>query len=140
MLKIFTKNAVGQIGNWQSPGGRYKKFISSNSDVILTWNYENGTLSFKGKVGDSLKELFISMFSTKENKGTSCTSSELIPPTINQAVPGVSGLVTDSHVDGVLTESESMKFNIKILESRTDALQSLANVQKIRFNIERIFQ
>ena len=71
MLKIFTKNVVGQLGNCLSPGGRYKKFVSSNSDLILTWNYENGTLSFKGKVGDSLKELFISMHSTKEGKAAS---------------------------------------------------------------------
>ena len=40
MLKIFTKNVVGQLGHWLSLGGRYKKFVSSNSDLILTWNYD----------------------------------------------------------------------------------------------------
>ena len=112
MLKIFTKNVVGQIGNWLSPGGRYKKFISSNSDLIFTWNYENGMLSFKGKVGDSLKELFISMYSTKESKVTSRTSSDLfslindstLP--INQAVPDVSGLVIDSSTPSKLRAAD----------------------------------
>ena len=64
MLKIFTKYAIEQPGNWLSPGGKYKKFISSNSDLIFTWNYELGTLSFKGEMGDRLKELFITVCTT----------------------------------------------------------------------------
>ena len=61
MLKIFTRYAIEQPGNWLSPGGKYKKFISSNSDLIFTWNYELGSLSFKGEMGDRLKELFITL-------------------------------------------------------------------------------
>ena len=55
MLKIFTKNAIGHPGKWLSPGGKYKKFVSSNSDLTITWNYELGMLTFKGSVGDNLK-------------------------------------------------------------------------------------
>ena len=69
MLKIFTKHAIQQPGNWLSPGGKYKKFTSSNSDLIFTWNYELGTLSFKGEMGDRLKELFI----------TVCTMGKSLP-------------------------------------------------------------
>ena len=54
MLKIFAKNAIGQAGKWLSPGGKYKKFVSSNSDLTITWNYELGMLTFKGNVGDNL--------------------------------------------------------------------------------------
>jgi hypothetical protein len=64
MLNIFTKYAIEQPGNWLSPGGKYKKFASSNSDLIFTWNYELGTLSFKGEMGDRLKELFITVCMT----------------------------------------------------------------------------
>ena len=69
MLKIFTKYAIEQPGNWLSPGGKYKKFTSSNSDLIFTWNYELGTLSFKGEMGDRLKKLFI----------TDCMMGESLP-------------------------------------------------------------
>ena len=79
-VEDFSKNVVGQLGNWLSPDGRFKKFVSSNSDLSLTWNYENGSLSFRGKVGDCLKELFISMYSTKEGKVASRTSYELVSP------------------------------------------------------------
>ena len=69
MLKIFTKHAIEQPSNWLSPGGKYKKFTTSNSDLIFTWNYELGTLSFKGEMGDRLKELFI----------TVCTMGKSLP-------------------------------------------------------------
>ena len=67
MLKIFTKYAIEQPGNWLSPGGKYKKFTSSNSDFIFTWNYELGTLSFKCEMGDRLKELFITVCTTRKS-------------------------------------------------------------------------
>ena len=117
MLKIFTKNVVGQLGNWLSPDGRFKKFVSSNSDLSLAWNYENGSLSFRGKVGDCLKELFISMYSTKEGKAASRTSYELVSPIIDstlrvgQAMPDTSGLAIDS---------ESVQSNCETITSNSD--------------------
>ena len=43
-------------------------------------------------------------------------------------------------VTGILTELENMKLNMEILESRTDALQSLANVQKVCFTPNEYFR
>ncbi|CAB4011506.1 Hypothetical predicted protein, partial [Paramuricea clavata] len=43
----YDRKRVGWLDSWLSPGGKYKKFTSSNSDLIFTWNYELGTLSFK---------------------------------------------------------------------------------------------
>ena len=117
MLKIFTKNVVGQLGNWLSPGGRYKKFISSNSDLTFTWNYENGTLSFKGNVGESLKELLISLYSTREGKAANCGSFELISSIIDstlhfgQAIPDAAVLVMDS---------DSVQSNCEAINSTSD--------------------
>ena len=59
MLKLFIKCCVNETGVWSAPGGKYKKFCSrpTSTDLALSWNYELGTLSFKGKVGDILKTL-----------------------------------------------------------------------------------
>ena len=67
LLKIFTKSAIEQPGTWSSPGGKYKKFTSSNSDLTFTWNYESGTLTFHGKVGKHLKDLLIYACAMKES-------------------------------------------------------------------------
>ena len=55
MLKIFTKNAIGQKGKWISSDGKYKKFLNSNSDLLS----HGIMLTFIGNVGDNLKELFV---------------------------------------------------------------------------------
>ena len=41
LLKIFTKCAIEQRGIWSSPGGKYKKFTGSKSDLTYTWNYRS---------------------------------------------------------------------------------------------------
>jgi hypothetical protein len=51
MLKLYIKCCVNETGVWSAPGGKYKKFCSTSTDLALSWNYELGTLSFKGKVG-----------------------------------------------------------------------------------------
>ena len=67
LLKIFTKCAIEQPGIWSSPGGKYKKFTGSKSDLTYTWNYESGTLTFHGKVGKQLKDLLIYVCAMKES-------------------------------------------------------------------------
>ncbi len=81
MLKIFTKNAIGHEGKWISPGGKYKKFVSSNCDLTITWNHELGTLTFKINVGDNLKELFVNI-----NFIQLTTTSRRIAYTLNMAL------------------------------------------------------
>ncbi|CAB4014307.1 Hypothetical predicted protein, partial [Paramuricea clavata] len=78
MLKIFTKCAIAQTGIWSSPGGKYRRFTSSNSDLILSWNYERGFLSFQEKTGDCLNELFINICTNKESRPAYYTGPESV--------------------------------------------------------------
>ena len=57
MLNAFVKHTIEQNCVWWFPGGRYKKFISNNSDLILSWNYDKGLLSFHGKTGDRFMDI-----------------------------------------------------------------------------------
>jgi hypothetical protein len=67
ITNCFTKCAIEQPGIWSSPGGKYKKFTGSKSDLTYTWNYESGMLTFHGKVGKQLKDLLIYMCARKES-------------------------------------------------------------------------
>jgi hypothetical protein len=66
MLKLFIKCAIEQAGIWMSSGGKYEKFTSSSSDLILTWNYDLCTLTFRGEEGARLKELLIHVCTTEK--------------------------------------------------------------------------
>ena len=74
MLKIFdkcasiTKCRKSVIGTWPSPASRCKKFTSSSSDLILSWNYVRGLVSLQGRTDDRLSELPIDI--CKSNKST----------------------------------------------------------------------
>ena len=61
--------AIVRKANWLSSGGKYKKFTSCNTDLILTWNYELGLLSLKGNTGVNLENLLINV----------CTKTEVSP-------------------------------------------------------------
>ncbi len=63
------KCGVNQIGDWSASGGKYKKFCSRNTDLVVSWNYDLGFLSFKGQTGDILKTLLTNI----------CTESEISP-------------------------------------------------------------
>lgn len=65
MSMFFIKCFVSQPGNWSAPGGKYKKFRSSNGDLTISWNYSVAFLSFKGKIGDTLEALLIHISITK---------------------------------------------------------------------------
>ena len=60
-LKKYIKETIGIRGKWTSPGGNSKKFSSSNLDMTVTWyNKKQNTSLFKGKDGNTLKELLLS--------------------------------------------------------------------------------
>ncbi len=106
MLKKFTKHAIQQPGNWLSPGGKYKKFTSSNSDLIFTWNYELGTLSFKGEMGDRLKELFITV--CMMGKSLTADHSGFAPVALNNDKP-LSVSRTKTKAARVFTDNDSAR-------------------------------
>lgn len=133
ILKKFTNVVLGQSGTWLSPGGNYKRFNSSNSDLILTWNLELGTLTFKGKVGDSLKELFINMCTMKESMPASGTGLEATPSgkddlsLVNQAVP---------EVDRTVMDCDGVELNCKVV---TPAIAG-STLEELQEFIDRSFQ
>ena len=61
ILKTFVECAIGQTGKWLSPGGKYRKFASCNTDLTLTWNCELGLLSLKGTTGAKLENPLVNM-------------------------------------------------------------------------------
>ncbi|CAB3985512.1 Hypothetical predicted protein, partial [Paramuricea clavata] len=151
MLKIFTKHAIEQPDNWLSPGGKYKKFTSSNSDLIFTWNFELRTLSFKVEMGDRLKELFISV--CMMGKSLPAERSGLEPVALNNDKPlSVSrtktkaarvsidnyGAGSSNHVSSVqkckcecqcgllVAELEGVKLDLVILQKHVDTKMSSA--------------
>ena len=69
----LTKCRKSVIGTWPSPASRCKKFTSSSSDLILSWNYVRGLVSFQGKTEDRLSELPINI--CKSNKSPPATTA-----------------------------------------------------------------
>ena len=101
MLKLFIKCSVSQLGIWSAPGGKYKKFCSTNKDLSLTWDYESGNLSFKGETGDILRTLLINICTDSGFLSKHCSHSDCAPSDkslhVTQSVPvtGVMGVVYD---------------------------------------------
>ena len=101
MLRLFIKCGVCQPGIWSAPGGKYKKFCSTNKNLSLTWNYETGNLSFKGETGDILRTLLINMCTDSGFLSKHCSHSDCVPSDksmhVTQSVPvtGVMGVVYD---------------------------------------------
>ena len=94
---------MSQPGIWPAPGGKYKKFCSNNKDLILTWNYESGNLSFKGETGDVLRSLLITMCTDGGILSKHRSHSDYVPSDkslhVTQSVPitGVMGYFIYSH-------------------------------------------
>ena len=52
--------AIGINGKWSSPGGKSKKFVSSDLDLIVTWYYgKQGALLFRGEHANNVKKFLI---------------------------------------------------------------------------------
>ena len=128
MLKIFTKNAIGYEGKWISPGGKYKKFVSSNSDLTITWNHELGMLTFKGNVGDNLKELFINIYSMNEDKPTNSINFE----------PGPSNKDKLLRVDQIVSEADGKVIDRDSVECSNGRYCSELAGEYWRYKIPRV--
>ena len=59
-LQNFVKNVAGLSGEWESPGGRAKRFNDSNLDFVMTWYPGKlNSLIFHGKEGESFKKFLV---------------------------------------------------------------------------------
>ena len=104
---------MSQPGIWSAPGGKYKKFRCTNTDLTLTWNYELGNLSFKGKTGDILKTLLINICTDSDILSKDCSFSDRVPSSkdkslyISQSMPVTGDMCVDCDCDESKCETQS---------------------------------
>ena len=123
MLKAFVKHAIKQTGVWLSPGGRYKKFTNHNNDLILSWNYDQGTLSFQGKTGDCLRELFIDICTRKKSPPLNTCSLGLDKVSVN--VQNTNTKNEQKHCNNDRPNSKSLNFDSPTLEELQNFIDQL---------------
>lgn len=159
-LKNFIENIVGLTGKWRSPGGNVKKFNCTNADLFATWYQgKKNSLLFQGKDGELFKNHLVGLLNSTNacvnndnaNNFHGCSTDSpatLVPEKANLFPARACELVLDNNVgnnlnyhecisccmcscsDGLI---EDMKINMEILQSRVDALQTLANTQQLVF-------
>ena len=140
-LQNFVADVLEERGKWSPKVSCSRKFTSSISDLGLTWYYtKQKTLLFQGQSGKKLKEFLIKL--CEISTSIESTRSEGRQNNI-EIVSVIEDAASASTIDGVsckcpcatsiLTELEKMKLNMESLESKIDALQSLANAQKVSF-------
>jgi hypothetical protein len=55
---------IGLIGKWFSPGGRSKKLVSTNINLIITWYYgKKVSLLFRGECAEMYRETLVNTLS-----------------------------------------------------------------------------
>ena len=77
LLKRITSEAFRLEGKWSSPGGKRKKFVSSNTDLSFTWYPEKqNSLIFQGRGGDTLQNVCIRYCEVKQSRSGNKFSNE----------------------------------------------------------------
>jgi hypothetical protein len=77
LLKRITSEIFRLDGKWSSPGGKRKKFESSNTDLSFTWYPDKqNLLIFQGRGGDTLQNVYIRYCEVKQSKSATEFSNE----------------------------------------------------------------
>jgi hypothetical protein len=77
LLKRITSEIFHLEGKWSSPGGKRKKFESSNTDLSFTWYPDKqNSLIFQGRGGDTLQNVCIRYCEVKQSKSGTEFSNE----------------------------------------------------------------
>ena len=145
-LQKFVADVLEEQGNWSPKVSCSRKFTSSISDLGLTWYYtKQKTLLFQGQHGTELKEALINLCESPTSIESIRSKAVLLDNNIEivsaeENTASASTIINPDAescncpcVNGILIELENIKLNMDIVESRTDALQSLANAQKVSF-------
>ena len=145
-LQNFVADVLEERGRWSPKVSCSRKFTSSISDLGLTWYYtKQKTLLFRGHSGTKLKEILIKLceistsIESTRSEGRQNKNIEIVSVIEDAASASASASTIDGVsckcpcATGILTELEKIKLNIESLESKIDALQSLANAQKVSF-------
>jgi hypothetical protein len=157
-FKRFVEKNIAISGIWESPGDERKSY--SDGYTTIMWWENKKKLQFSGKEADKIKQTFCNILmgnvSTENNMAdksdeggytdTSQRNRGDIASNIERmtldAVTGlraevvfntqaINKLQNQCSCSEISPNFEDMKLNIELLQSRTDALQSLANAQQV---------
>ena len=163
LLVYLVENVIYEQGKWSSKKSISRRFTSSISDLHITWYYnKQKTLLFQGTDLKHflIRECEYVSLSTSDQCLSVSGNESMLAVKNNVCVPDVisnlecsneeQSLDSDSctrttdaallasntcyNCENFSTEVENMKISLEILQSKRDALQSLANVQKVCFS------
>ena len=122
-LQNFIKNVAGLSGEWESPGGRAKRFNDSNLDFVMTWYPGKlNSLIFHGKEGESFKKLLVRILQTNSaNQTDAITDGVLNTTTKTPLEPNLLSGVLDETTNNTSAHINSSVYNGYCCESRIDS-------------------
>ena len=122
-LQNFVKNVAGLSGEWESPGGRAKRFNDSNLDFVMTWYPGNlNSLIFHGKEGESFKKFLVRILQTNSaNQTDAITDGVLNTTTKTPLEPNLLSGDLDETTNNTSTHINSSVYNGYCCESRIDS-------------------
>ena len=135
-LKLFVETYIDFNGTWKSPGDERKSY--SNGDTTITWWRKQKRLQFSGKGANRIKQQCCNILMGKVlTDSMSCTQDENdasrrenASRTENNVLPAFGKPPSQCSCSQIAIDLDGIKLDIEILQSRTDALQSLADVQE----------
>ena len=135
-LKLFVETYIDFNGTWKSPGDERKSY--SNGDTTITWWRKQKKLQFSGKEANRIKQQCCNILMGKVlTDSMSCTQDENDASrrenagrTENNVLPAFGKPQNQCSYSQTAIDLDGIKLDIEILQSRTDALQSLADVQE----------
>ena len=135
-LKLFVEKYIDFNGTWKSPGDERKSY--SNGDTTIIWWRKIKKLQFSGKEANRIKQqccnilmgkvLTDSMSGTQDENDAS--RRENASRSKNNVLPAFGKPQNQCLCSQTAIDLDGIKLDIEILQSRTDALQSLADVQE----------
>jgi hypothetical protein len=123
IITEFVKNVAGLSGEWESPGGRAKRFNDSNLDFVMTWYPGKlNSLIFHGKEGESFKKFLVRILQTNSaNQTDAITDGVLNTTTKTPLEPNLLSGDLDETTNNTSTHINSSVYNGYCCESRIDS-------------------
>ncbi len=122
-LKNFVKNVAGLSGEWESPGGRAKRFKDSNLDFFMTWYPGKlNSLIFHGKEGESFKKFLVRILQTNSVNQTDTITDRVLNTSIKTSLETKLLLEElDETTNKTSTQINSSVYNGHCCDSRIDS-------------------
>ena len=122
-LKNFVKNVAGLSGEWESPGGRAKRFKDSNLDFFMTrYPGKLNSLIFHGKEGESFKKFLVRILQTNSVNQTDTIADRVLNTTIKTSLETKHLLEElDETTNKISTHINSSEYKGHCCDSRIDS-------------------